>query len=1368
MNSSLQYIDLSENEFGDNGCKELALAFAKHSNLQKIDLSRNRISADACAFLVHSIVAFEELNYLNLDCEPAEVVNCRQWMQLQLPRLDPGVLRLGWIRTLAYVREFLVGDNVPVYDMRLMVVGASMAGKTTLVRALASSSGSTERISLEDRSPALDISSQKLQLPGNNGDESDTIQCRLWDFGGHEVFYLSHTMHFTGRCLYLLTWSPVKHVDDVSDVELSIEEVTAPLKKWIRILALHAPESYVVLVGTHSTYTTAGHLRGVVRDIVSAEAAGMVKHARREAKQLHQTLESLLSEVEFTYLSVVSLLRKHHPHLVPNLKQPTRESLVLCSQQLVANLEHQHVLHPSLKRQVDKMNTNVSRYESTVERLRIVYGIRDGRLPPKKYTKSRVTKLELLEAYIVDSLNDAASIHLFKNGLNKLLRSKSVDPSSGESTAVFPFIGELQPRWYNDVLSELRKQKGGKFIWGDSVVSLADACNRLVAVTSISRQTLSKLEWCLKFHHLLGNVFVFKDHFLRDPALLIELVKPLVHYKVSEIPVKFFTADSKKQAARYDQDLKSLQDTSELSLGLLRCLNAWNASCEGSAAFLDFFKSCYMLSDIPGQPETLLVTARLANRQFPPALVADIHETALFHAFYLVPLNHVGFMAQFMSAITSKRPQGLAVSVRCGSDAVCVRSDGRSCCISVMNAPHNIEISSVSASCFRTSNALCFVDGQRILFVGDDVPFEIDKRTVYVAVVTSGARHFQVRRETGNQNPVKVSDVEQCTFCVVCLQQDQNPADLALQLPACQRHIPLKHRLGVALRISANDMGFFAFAVELADQLMISGAFSMRYQCWVPCVVDGAVQWHSFHDNSFPMELPPAMQQVVLLDSLLSALRDHRMHISLHKALQKRAADVALFEGKVLRRHLFSRSCCSERHRVFMSCSYEDDGTLKFSRHFQKRLQDQALLSCWYQHEGSDQEVADAMRHAAAIFIFLSPQYLLQDRCLKQLVMALKLCSGSSSKKLHVICTHPAVSHRSRANIVKRVRAQQKSFVFVKEYAAMESSSDLFYAYEILESSAALLQLLNERESQELSDEWMHFRCWNSSEKKWKEEHLSLGCKLRDKICSFVKREAFSYKFDQASLSAGLDADGTSAPTKLLTFGDTTLATAIQELYPDSITLFGLKNWKSVLELAVLGLSDHEIVEHAAIDSELPDSNASSALDVAFASSGVDFKDARYMNLVVEANLHGVLQDSKCFNDWIKGPVPENKVVCRVEGTDDVMLFHALLMSSRATGFVRKPTRDSIWSDFTYAHDGNKELRLCAQKLDIKNIQEHDRQGVLENPFDIDLEVVNVCLLSESKANMTWLFVSDNDLKASSTSTGGTLRCKDSGKKDKE
>ncbi len=57
---------------------------------------------------------------------PADASSCGEWLQLRLPRVDPGVLRGGWTDTLSFVRDFLRGDNVAVFDMRLMVVGASM------------------------------------------------------------------------------------------------------------------------------------------------------------------------------------------------------------------------------------------------------------------------------------------------------------------------------------------------------------------------------------------------------------------------------------------------------------------------------------------------------------------------------------------------------------------------------------------------------------------------------------------------------------------------------------------------------------------------------------------------------------------------------------------------------------------------------------------------------------------------------------------------------------------------------------------------------------------------------------------------------------------------------------------------------------------------------------------------------------------------------------------------------------------------------------------------------------------------------------------------------------------------------------------
>ena len=1248
------------------------------------------------------------------------------------------------------------------------------AGKTSLVKALVSASSSTKHIKLRDRSAALDISTQKLPLPGSQ--ECDTIHCRLWDFGGHEVFYLSHTMHFTGRCLYLLTWSPVKHVDDEGKFdEVPIDEITAPLKKWIRILALHAPESSVVLVGTHSSCATAkpfDEMQAMVRVVVSDEACAMAKHAQREAKQLHLTRKRIEAELVLAVEGMLPLLSDHHLHLLPKLEEKTVGSLIsFCKQ-----LQGQEMLHSSVRRRVTDMHSIVSRYERTIERLQLLYGIRNGLPPPEVYSEELVIKLDVLDAFGVDSVENPASIHNLKTGLNALLRKSSIDLSTGKSKAAFPYIGELQPRWYNDAFKAISLQsRTGEFIWGSSILSLDKACTRVAKVPSISRHTRSSVESCLKFHHLLGNLFVFNDHFLRDPALLIELVKPMVHYDVSQISERFFKDGV--EAVDHEGDLRTLHANAELSLGLLNCFKAWSSSSpshrQGVEDFLLFLKGCHMVCDIPGQKDKWLVSARLANQPTPLA-VEVIHKSASYNAFYLVPLNHVGFMAQFACAIRSRQPQGLAIKVDCGSnrdfDAVCIYSETagdesslsspssspacRGCCISITNVPDSIEIARVDSSRFRTSSEHGIANGQRIAFIGDGVPSEIKKMCAYVAVVAAGARdYFQVSSLEGGDRVIQVSDVERCTFCVVRLKRDQDPADLALQLPARQRHLSFEDRFGAVLRISGNDMGFFTFAVQLADQLMASGTFSSRYQCWVPCIGAASVLWRSFHDNlddAFSAEQPPGTRSLVLPESFSSAMRDYRKLTSLHSALQLRPLEVAVHQGKVPRKHLFSQSPCFERHRLFISCSYDDDGTLPFSQHFKNRLQDQALLSCWYQHEGSDQEVADAMRQAAAIIIFLSPQYLLQDRCLKQLALAVKLCGGKS-KKLHVVCTHPAVSRRSRVELVKRVSDGQKCCIFAKEGAA-------YAAYEVSKAFSDVLQQLNERESQENSDQWMRFTCWNSCEKQWVEDHLSADCELWSMIDAYATQNFKQTDFEQTSSSpAGLDADRSFAPTKKLNFGNETIVAACQELYPKSVDLFGLENLPSVLELASLGLSDREIVDHADPDSTPLDASASSALNVAFAVSGVDFADARYMFHVIQANLQGVLEESKCFNDWIKSPLPAKKVVCRGEGTDDVMLFHALLLSSRDTGFIRKPTKDSVWSDFTFTHGGDKELKLCAQKLRSK-IAEDERHGVQEKRFDFDIEVLKV---QQLYADVTWFLVSDNDLKSSSISTGGTLQSKD-------
>ena len=65
---------------------------------------------------------------------PAQALECPEWSQLKLPPVGPEILSGGWKATLRYVREILRGDNVSVFDMRLMVIGASEVSAIVCVR----------------------------------------------------------------------------------------------------------------------------------------------------------------------------------------------------------------------------------------------------------------------------------------------------------------------------------------------------------------------------------------------------------------------------------------------------------------------------------------------------------------------------------------------------------------------------------------------------------------------------------------------------------------------------------------------------------------------------------------------------------------------------------------------------------------------------------------------------------------------------------------------------------------------------------------------------------------------------------------------------------------------------------------------------------------------------------------------------------------------------------------------------------------------------------------------------------------------------------------------------------------------------------
>ena len=180
---------------------------------------------------------------MRLDHAPSDCVGHDAWKSEGLP-VPPGeIVAKGWTAVLQYLRA---GDKVPVHELRLMLIGDGEAGKTSLQRAFVAPDHKAEWIEKENRTVAIDMS----PLPFASADGADVL-CHVCDCAGQEMYYFSHTLHFTRRCLYVLTWTAHKFSGSRDAQALDVDAIVAPLKTWLQLLAANVPEACVIVVGTH-------------------------------------------------------------------------------------------------------------------------------------------------------------------------------------------------------------------------------------------------------------------------------------------------------------------------------------------------------------------------------------------------------------------------------------------------------------------------------------------------------------------------------------------------------------------------------------------------------------------------------------------------------------------------------------------------------------------------------------------------------------------------------------------------------------------------------------------------------------------------------------------------------------------------------------------------------------------------------------------------------------------------------------------------------------------------------------------------------------------------------------------------------------
>lgn len=144
----------------------------------------------------------------------------------------PELIKRGALDLLEYLRS--LDDALENYEGKLLLVGEGNVGKTTLVKTLQGEAFVEGRATTH----GIEISALDLQHPEL---PEVSIRLRAWDFGGQEVYRITHQFFFSPRAVYLLVWRPREGQEENA------------VAAWIqRILLRIRREAKLVIVASHA------------------------------------------------------------------------------------------------------------------------------------------------------------------------------------------------------------------------------------------------------------------------------------------------------------------------------------------------------------------------------------------------------------------------------------------------------------------------------------------------------------------------------------------------------------------------------------------------------------------------------------------------------------------------------------------------------------------------------------------------------------------------------------------------------------------------------------------------------------------------------------------------------------------------------------------------------------------------------------------------------------------------------------------------------------------------------------------------------------------------------------------------------------
>jgi len=239
-----QLVNIQELYLDDNQIIEIPKCISQLTNLKNLDLGDNQITE-----IPECIGQLANLQKLILDNNPNNPIN----------PVVKSAYQSGLDELKAYLRSIQQPDQrEEFYEAKLVLVGEGGVGKTTLLKALTGKDPQTN----EPTTHGVDIAIQALHLP-HPQKENVEIKLNSWDFGGQEVYRVTHQFFFSKRSVYLLVWEPRRGVQ-----QCQVED-------WLKLLRLRVGDEVRVIIV--STYCQSGqHIARIDKPVLKRDFGDMI------------------------------------------------------------------------------------------------------------------------------------------------------------------------------------------------------------------------------------------------------------------------------------------------------------------------------------------------------------------------------------------------------------------------------------------------------------------------------------------------------------------------------------------------------------------------------------------------------------------------------------------------------------------------------------------------------------------------------------------------------------------------------------------------------------------------------------------------------------------------------------------------------------------------------------------------------------------------------------------------------------------------------------------------------------------------------------------------------------------------------------